>query len=1508
MTNLGDEMSRLSIDEKLKLHVKQDHEIPFLGTIDFKDDSIEFTNKKENVLETMIETKQTNYDIKMHAYKERVKNFDEDQPDYDARSDDTDDSDDSVNRFNKLSKAHLASHNIFEPAEYYRERDQSYGGYLINNLIFDAGFRLIDTDTKSFNQKKCCYCPISKMFSQYRSETYGVSDDGYFDNHICDNKAMTPSGLIAHLTSKRGCQYHTFTKEYLITLYSNFWNDHKPDHFAISKCKEDADMHTYEHNKQCINHKYVLFSSKLNSLLKRNEAMLNNKMSTDESHSPSSAKTQQSEDISTTNPQLKDTNHNKVSLKENAMNIKSSPLCTGTDNKSIKKSLGKKATPSSTIEVTLKEIPLVVTTPKVAKGTLGGHKVNEERKQRHQELNKIARERKQSKSPNSSNKSNNDRYSNNNHFHQQKQFQRHESHYNPNQKSHWNNDRPGHYSNSQIDNNYCHQNCRSDDRYLSYNNNQLSHYQNCERNHLRNTKQFDRYSMTSNNTYQNNLNVKDSTIYQIDTSNTSILADNREYYRQLKSNGTFDFIEVTKSNSTRDSLGRRFLFVPNIDKEISTTTKDNDTDCVSDITKSSSSSTKRKNGTKKSSHPPKQSSKKVRTSSPARDEVTFSLEQKANRKKTQKWITKALKNKCVKNNWVSHVIKEAIPCKFNLKDTGTSDLLKGCTIARVFPKMHINNLESLDHNSLKKIIEETEPENMVWHVTVPQRSNSTIAVTTEMIKTFVKQKEKGSNFTIVDYSEYSVSNHKLTMTNRSYMKKLSLSSSLEYKSVHYLVSSGQIQACVLDPQFVVSIVDTTTEQKFQGIISDIEVYFPTVTSVRQERVRWFLFVSFEGIYKRLNITTEQLRQYIIRNEKNEIQHSKILSIEESYCLSKNTNKFIKDPIRSEEVTSLYTTMYGSYHASDEDARSHSTDEEHCLVESNANVVEEGICVLCGTSSKNYRRNEDSICRHVKQPTNPLCKTVRNIKKKYRKEDNIHFLRCSICKLYSCMLCVNSLMHCMDTNKCKDSWYNNVTKMLSNKSLNKDFIGHCCEINLNITNEKKRKSHLLTHQTRAPPTSDNITIRAGLLHLPQLHVFIDSPMISYVDVHGLGKENTEENCTPGLIHAVVHEDIQLSPSFQDKSVCLFQKRKLVKTTDMQGKETNLKVVIHAYKIDTSIETKKLLHLPPSHSSIRGSKILIQPDNFDVWIILGMKSVNSIYAHLVNARWASNLDHIRWQDDELKESFLKNLLSHTKHNGLEVMRKGGSGGLPTYSNDNVLNLLRCNSAFPRKGKGVKIVKCDKFWRCFYLESPKQHNEVKVDRKFVKFDYYQPKIGGQLDISSSLITKYQDVISSMTVAKYNTALLIYDLSFVLGIVIQREAVINSLNQIQNQKDVFSTIRNRYKKKHRLIDLLATDNRFSVVAYPVCYHLDVFKDDTASLENKICMSFKSKNIHDIGRGGDGEGRFVFALLDWANNSTRQKTRQFVGSGGVLKKGERLTKAMWMQRFDCVWNKKKPT
>ena len=69
-------------------------------------------------------------------------------------------------------------------------------------------------------------------------------------------------------------------------------------------------------------------------------------------------------------------------------------------------------------------------------------------------------------------------------------------------------------------------------------------------------------------------------------------------------------------------------------------------------------------------------------------------------------------------------------------------------------------------------------------------------------------------------------------------------------------------------------------------------------------------------------------------------------------------------------------------------------------------------------------------------------------------------------------------------------------------------------------------------------------------------------------------------------------------------------------------------------------------------------------------------------------------------------------------------------------------------------------------------------------------------------------------------------------------------------------------------MVQLLAAQNHYTLVAYPVSYHYDVFRKGDHSLENKICFGFDlDDNQVDIGRGGKGHGVIVFALLDWTNS-----------------------------------------
>ena len=499
----------------------------------------------------------------------------------------------------------------------------------------------------------------------------------------------------------------------------------------------------------------------------------------------------------------------------------------------------------------------------------------------------------------------------------------------------------------------------------------------------------------------------------------------------------------------------------------------------------------------------------------------------------------------------------------------------------------------------------------------------------------------------------------------------------------------------------------------------------------------------------------------------------------------------------------------------------------------------------------------------------------------------------------------------DKTHLNNEWYNNVSAFMNGKTDNSNFIGHCCEVETKIRETMNKSAGLLSTQDKVSIDSeDHRVIKAGMLHFPQLHILLDSPMVEYVDVHGIGKENSSNHKQkPGLLHAVVHEDCILKKK-KEKCKLHYEREEEINFIDVHGEERMLKTVIQCYIVDGKANLSQMAHHPPSKTNLKYSKVLSQPDKFDVWIVLAITKKDSCHAHLVNARWKSNLGE-RWKDESLKKSFFKDLLRHIRHNGLEVSRRGGSSGKTTYANSNILKLLKTNSAFPRKGKGIKVVKKDTTWKCYYLASKRKHNQVRYDRSFKSFEYTQPVIGGQLELSSHLLEEYEDVVSSMTTAKYNTAILMSHLNTIMTVYIQTEAVNQAIIQINQCRAYQRWMELNHPalfifevtKKQHLINMLSLENKYSVVAYPVCYHYDIFKEQSPSLENKICFSFKADSYQNIGRGGDGPGQFVFAFLDWQNEASGQRRRRFIGGGGDIGCNERLTLDQWVALFGFHWN-----
>ena len=169
----------------------------------------------------------------------------------------------------------------------------------------------------------------------------------------------------------------------------------------------------------------------------------------------------------------------------------------------------------------------------------------------------------------------------------------------------------------------------------------------------------------------------------------------------------------------------------------------------------------------------------------------------------------------------------------------------------------------------------------------------------------------------------------------------------------------------------------------------------------------------------------------------------------------------------------------------------------------------------------------------------------------------NFVICSLCGSKSCINCVEQLCNLMrnDNVHQNDRWYNDIQDILKGKKETSSFVGHCCEIKLQVEEAAKSAKKQNNNKDVAISDGDNGFYKAGLLHFPQLHILVDSPLVDYVDVHGLGKEECQENEKPGLLHAVTHQKIRnKSIEYLDKKID--QSTQCVSYTTALGKKTQL----------------------------------------------------------------------------------------------------------------------------------------------------------------------------------------------------------------------------------------------------------------------------------------------------------------------------------------------------------------
>ena len=188
----------------------------------------------------------------------------------------------------------------------------------------------------------------------------------------------------------------------------------------------------------------------------------------------------------------------------------------------------------------------------------------------------------------------------------------------------------------------------------------------------------------------------------------------------------------------------------------------------------------------------------------------------------------------------------------------------------------------------------------------------------------------------------------------------------------------------------------------------------------------------------------------------------------------------------------------------------------------------------------------------------------------------------------------------------------------------------------------------------------------------------------------------------------------------------------------------------FEINVEYLTKDRQHQDVTINDILHSRLLVVPPEGHIWIILAKKKRSSSHTHLVNIRWPTNISKTTYNSSYNKELY-QDTTKLLCHDGLDAIRKRGSNGNTSYTNFNILSLLKTKSAFIRKGRGVKLVKKEKVWNCYYLAAGGVgKREHMFNRVVSMWAYLTPRRGGQIQLNDEYLVKYFSVIKEMTVSK--------------------------------------------------------------------------------------------------------------------------------------------------------------
>ena len=213
---------------------------------------------------------------------------------------------------------------------------------------------------------------------------------------------------------------------------------------------------------------------------------------------------------------------------------------------------------------------------------------------------------------------------------------------------------------------------------------------------------------------------------------------------------------------------------------------------------------------------------------------------------------------------------------------------------------------------------------------------------------------------------------------------------------------------------------------------------------------------------------------------------------------------------------------------------------------------------------------------------------------------------------------------------------------------------------------------------------------------------------------------------------------------------------------------------------------------------------------------------------------------------------------------MRRFGGSSGNTCPETDmNLLQVLSENEGtLPRKTWATSIIRGTDRYFVIYRKC----NPLTPYNCFTHVEYSPPRDGGQFNMPDICVSRYP-VLGEMSYLKMQTVCILVALNKWR---LSNDLPEIALGPIEREMENITIARKSYEtspRKSKMFKFITAFNKlngYSMVAYPVGMHMDLFRDGE-SLENKILFTLPRSKCGSLGCGGSiFSNRFVYALLDW--------------------------------------------